>query len=278
MDVSDPGGRIERQQDVWAGGPPDSAKMEAKGKPLTPGLREKPSQDSKRTTASWRLHSPSPAHSRDHEDSNLLCLKAGIKIERRQPQTLDTLPMALCSAGIRSREVGMDQSERVHPGCSLPTSQKGGMRVRENAIKPCPRLVPWSRRAAGPRLGQNHPLPGPGWGRTTRCRAQAGAELSFSMSKQTFPHLRARAVILGRETKALPKPFSSLTPELCLRHGSRTADPSERLSQDRGGSPQTPADFPETSCLPKDFQSSSGLRERRNSCSLRRQSAGGGDS
>lgn len=44
MDASDPGGCIERQQDVWAGGPPDSAKMEAKGKPLKPGLREKPSQ------------------------------------------------------------------------------------------------------------------------------------------------------------------------------------------------------------------------------------------
>lgn len=31
MDVSDPGGSIERPQDVWVGGPPDSAKMEAKG-------------------------------------------------------------------------------------------------------------------------------------------------------------------------------------------------------------------------------------------------------
>ncbi|KAF5928226.1 hypothetical protein HPG69_016599 [Diceros bicornis minor] len=36
MDVSDPGGSIERPQDVWAGGPPDSGKMEAKGKPLKP--------------------------------------------------------------------------------------------------------------------------------------------------------------------------------------------------------------------------------------------------
>lgn len=34
MDVSDPSGSIERPQDVWAGGTPDSAKMEAKGKPL----------------------------------------------------------------------------------------------------------------------------------------------------------------------------------------------------------------------------------------------------
>lgn len=34
MDVSGPSGSIERPQDVWAGGPPDSAKMEAKGKPL----------------------------------------------------------------------------------------------------------------------------------------------------------------------------------------------------------------------------------------------------
>lgn len=31
MDVSDPSSSIERPQDVWAGGPPDSAKMEAKG-------------------------------------------------------------------------------------------------------------------------------------------------------------------------------------------------------------------------------------------------------
>lgn len=76
----------------------------------------------KRTASSRRLHSPSPAHSRDREDSNLLCVKAGIKIERRQPQTLDTLPMALCSAGIRSREVGTEQSVQVHPGCSLPAS------------------------------------------------------------------------------------------------------------------------------------------------------------
>lgn len=37
MDVSDSGGSIERPQDVWAGGPPDSAKMEAKGKPLKLG-------------------------------------------------------------------------------------------------------------------------------------------------------------------------------------------------------------------------------------------------
>lgn len=29
MDVSDPSGCIERPQDVWAGGPPDRAKMEA---------------------------------------------------------------------------------------------------------------------------------------------------------------------------------------------------------------------------------------------------------
>lgn len=82
MDVSDPGGCIERQQDVWAGGPPGSAKMEAKGKPLKPGLREKPSQESKRTAASRRLRSPSPVHSRDQGDSNLLCLKAGLEIER----------------------------------------------------------------------------------------------------------------------------------------------------------------------------------------------------
>lgn len=99
MDVSNPGGRIERPQDVWAGGPPDSAKMEAEGEPLKPGLGREPSQESEWTAASWRRHSAPPAHSRDHEDSNLLCLKAGITTERLQPQILDTLPMALCSAG-----------------------------------------------------------------------------------------------------------------------------------------------------------------------------------
>lgn len=66
MDVSDRSGCIERPQDIWAGGPPDSAKMEAKGEPLKPGLREEPSQKSKRTAASWRQH-PSPAYSRSHD-------------------------------------------------------------------------------------------------------------------------------------------------------------------------------------------------------------------
>lgn len=44
MDVSDPGASIERLQDVWAGGPPDSAKMEAKGKALKPRPRRNPAR------------------------------------------------------------------------------------------------------------------------------------------------------------------------------------------------------------------------------------------
>lgn len=37
MDVSDPNDCIERPQDIWAGGPPDRAKMEAEGEPREPG-------------------------------------------------------------------------------------------------------------------------------------------------------------------------------------------------------------------------------------------------
>lgn len=61
MDVSDPGGSIERPQDVCAGGPPFSAKMEAKGKPESQASGEEPSQEAKWTAASWRQRSPPPA-------------------------------------------------------------------------------------------------------------------------------------------------------------------------------------------------------------------------
>lgn len=54
---------------------------------------------------------------------------------------MDTLPPALCSAGIQSREAGMEQSELVHPGCSPPASQKGGRQASENALKPYPKPV-----------------------------------------------------------------------------------------------------------------------------------------
>lgn len=52
----------------------------------------------------------------------------------------------------------MEQSEWVHPGCSLPASEKGGMQVRKNALKRCPRLMPWSGHAAGPRWGRTELL------------------------------------------------------------------------------------------------------------------------
>lgn len=51
---------------------------------------DKPSQESKWTAASWRQHSPSPAHSRDHEDFDLLYLKGGINIERWRFQSVET--------------------------------------------------------------------------------------------------------------------------------------------------------------------------------------------
>lgn len=64
---------------------------------------------------------PAPACSRDPAGSCQLYLKAGIKMERRS-LSLWPLPMALCSAGRRSRGAGTEQSEPGRPGCSLPAS------------------------------------------------------------------------------------------------------------------------------------------------------------
>ena len=64
---------------------------------------------------------PIPARSRDPEDSSRLCLKAGIKMERRSLSPWP-LPTALCSAGRRSRGAGTEQSEPGHPGCGQPAS------------------------------------------------------------------------------------------------------------------------------------------------------------
>lgn len=81
--------------------------------------------------------SPSHAYSRDHEDSGLLCLKGDIKMERRQPQSMDTLPMALCSAGIRARQVGTEQSG---PSRLQACQSEGGTHASQCALTPCPRL------------------------------------------------------------------------------------------------------------------------------------------
>lgn len=78
-------------------------------------------------------YTPHPLPALGTVRTRLLCLKARITTERRQPQVLDALPMAPCSAGGRSTEVGMEQRERVHPGCSLLALQECGMQVRENA-------------------------------------------------------------------------------------------------------------------------------------------------
>lgn len=85
----------------------------------------------------------------------------------------------------------MEQSERGHPGGSLPASQEGGMQGE------------WSRTLAkaGSVVETHH------W-------AETGPEWSFS-AKQPFPQQQVGAVALCRETKTLPGPISSFTPELC---------------------------------------------------------------
>lgn len=117
--------------------------------------------------------------------------------------------MALCSAGVRPREVGTEQSEPVHPGCSLSASQEGGRQTNENALKPSPSLVLCVTHA-GPRLERASPC----------------------LVWQPFPRLHARTLPLGRGTEALLGPFSTLASELCLGHRPRTADSSETLTLD----------------------------------------------
>lgn len=84
MDVSDPGGSIERPQDVCAGGPPFSAKMEAKGKPLK--ARPQGRNPARRLNGPQLVggNAPHLRPLRDHEDFDLLCLKGGINTERWQ--------------------------------------------------------------------------------------------------------------------------------------------------------------------------------------------------
>ena len=73
---------------------------------------------------------PAPACSRDPAGSCQLYLKAGIKMERRS-LSLWPLPMALCSAGRRSRRAGTEQSEPAVQGVAcLPPEGVAGRPVR----------------------------------------------------------------------------------------------------------------------------------------------------
>lgn len=131
--------------------------------------------------------SPSHACSRDHEDSDLLCLKGDIKMERRQSQSMDTLPVALCSAGIRARQVGTEQSG---PSRLQACQSEGGTRASQCALTPCPRLglCVCARHAAGP----------------------DGARQSLPESWQPLPRPHSRTLDSRQEHQGPTWAFSSL--------------------------------------------------------------------